>query len=285
MLRTSDCSWNAPSSLRKVSPIFSSTALEEWLFSTIHSPPGTLLPTVSYLLWKTESETLSASFAQVTGMLNIFQGNKSRNLSSNIFSHPPATPVPFFTPLSAHFLKKAIYSYWLCLSTLTPQLLATCFNSYFSSVVDPSKASGELPGGKFNDLSFHLHLGQLCSIGISASYFPILCSPSSQDTPFPAILIQTLSPCSLPPLTPLPWALCMAFFKALSLPILSPLTFLFQDFNIHLLVYNSWPHPQFWRCYWAGRSLLSPTPWASPVLPSVLPSKSTSTKLIHHFPS
>lgn len=78
--------------------------------------------------------------------------------------------------------------------SLTPQLLATCFSSHFSSEADPSKATSNLSVGKFNDLLFGLHLGQLSAhFGISASYFPsISYSSGSQDVPFSVSLILIL---------------------------------------------------------------------------------------------
>ena len=110
--------------------------------------------------------------------------------------------------------------------SLTPQLLATCFSSHFSSEADPSKATSNLPVGKFNDLLFGLHLGQLSALfGISASYFPsISYFPGSQDVPFTVNLILILFPPS------------SAFDSSSSLNLLhgilqSPILGLFLSFN------------------------------------------------------
>lgn len=139
---------------------------------------------------------------------------------------------PFFIPLSTRFLEKAVYSNGICLISLS-RSTATCFSSHFSSEADPSKATSNLTVGKFNDLLFGLHLGQLSArFGISASFslvsLPLLVPRTFHSLESHSVTVPTLS--CLWTLFFL-WTLFTTFFKAPILVDFSPLT-LFQDFSI-----------------------------------------------------
>lgn len=110
--------------------------------SRAHPPPHTSIPlsltSSGNLSQNPLSLSLSPRPAHRPG--HGFPGELTHASCSQHFLTPCATMEPFLTPLSACFLRKAIYNYWVCLSTLSYSTAPDHpLEFHVSAEVDPSQ--------------------------------------------------------------------------------------------------------------------------------------------------